>query len=681
MKPLSEEILKAIENKKEKIALKEGSYKLDGLIKLKSSLKIKGEGKDKTVIEIDILFSGNHQVEIQDTTLKVRRFISNKNIRTENADFICDETITSIATSVEEFKKLLKEKTDQIWLTEGIFKVDKLYIRSNLIGEGKDKTKIVAEESVVENVTLESLTLEAETFTEKEKFKSKDINLAFRTLLIKKDFLEKEVDDRFLKHLKVDKDGTLYASDGYFLYALNKAKTLKWKFPLEHINSSFKVKYPENLKVLLKIVFKECKSFSKRKLEELTKKILPDEKDSLESIIGDVFASKNTEHIKYLFKRLKQHNFYELEISKIFDWETCFKDKARISIGDDGTIYIFPSSYAFAINPDGSPKWKNNRELLRDFFFYIVTKDTIYYSSRFLQTLALNLDGSIKWKFKHDKDEEIRKLEIDSEGTLYVVTETLLYAVNPDGSLKWKFSPQFQEPEFHISFTGDQIISEDIIFDFKILEKDKKKTIYICTRKFLYSIDSTGRVNWQFKIENGKLPTKLEIDRKNNTVYLLSFNDGIYALNFDGLLKWRFKEESSKSNYFGTSWEYMLLGNDGTVYTTDTLSVYSIDSEGFVKWKFSPGKEDSIERIGKIEFKDDGKLFVLTNDKLYLLKNDGHVKWEFQPSIKEHEYLQNLTILNKDAVAVLIKKANESSYLSESFDSFSSYVIYTDTDF
>ena len=53
---------------------------------------------------------------------------------------------------------------------------------------------------------------------------------------------------------------------------------------------------------------------------------------------------------------------------------------------------------------------------------------------------AINPDGSLKWKYETDGGIDFSKPAIGSDGTIYVGSEDYyLYAINPDGLLKWKY--------------------------------------------------------------------------------------------------------------------------------------------------------------------------------------------------------------------------------------------------
>ena len=83
---------------------------------------------------------------------------------------------------------------------------------------------------------------------------------------------------------------------------------------------------------------------------------------------------------------------------------------------------------------------------------------------------AINPDGTLKWKLKVDNAIVIASPVIAAEGTVYIGSrDGYLYAINPDGTLKWKFK------------TGGMIHSTPAI--------DDKGTIYIGSDDgYLYAI-------------------------------------------------------------------------------------------------------------------------------------------------------------------------------------------------
>ncbi len=109
-------------------------------------------------------------------------------------------------------------------------------------------------------------------------------------------------------------------------------------------------------------------------------------------------------------------------------------------IGSDGTVYIGSGDdYLYALNPDGSLRWRFKTGDWISSSPVIGADGTVYVGSLDDYLYALNPDGSLKWKFKTGGWINYSSPAIGSDGTVYVGSDDqYLYALNPDGSLKWK---------------------------------------------------------------------------------------------------------------------------------------------------------------------------------------------------------------------------------------------------
>ncbi|MGB4714544.1 MAG: PQQ-binding-like beta-propeller repeat protein, partial [Defluviitoga tunisiensis] len=103
-------------------------------------------------------------------------------------------------------------------------------------------------------------------------------------------------------------------------------------------------------------------------------------------------------------------------------------------IGSDGTIYVgsydsYLYSYLYAINPDGSLKWKYETGSGIESSPAIGSDGTIYVGSLDNYLYAINPDGSLKWKYETD-DWIDSSPAIGSDGTIYVGSgDSYLYAI------------------------------------------------------------------------------------------------------------------------------------------------------------------------------------------------------------------------------------------------------------
>lgn len=133
------------------------------------------------------------------------------------------------------------------------------------------------------------------------------------------------------------------------------------------------------------------------------------------------------------------------------------------SIADSGMIYIgSKEGKIYAINPDGTLKWsykvdpgnineipKEERDNVDEYHLNGVSAlpaigkdETIYVGAWNSYFYALNPDGTLKWKFKTPAAYEgvSSSAAIGADGTIYFGSNSgYFYALNPDGTLKWKF--------------------------------------------------------------------------------------------------------------------------------------------------------------------------------------------------------------------------------------------------
>ena len=115
------------------------------------------------------------------------------------------------------------------------------------------------------------------------------------------------------------------------------------------------------------------------------------------------------------------------------------------AIDSDGTIYVavhtpsYYSDYLYAVNPDGTPKWKFKFRGV-DSSPAIGSDGTIYMSahsefSHYIYYIcAVNPNGTFKWEFKFSKA-VVSSPAIGSDGTIYVASSNgygCLYALEKD---------------------------------------------------------------------------------------------------------------------------------------------------------------------------------------------------------------------------------------------------------
>jgi outer membrane protein assembly factor BamB len=192
----------------------------------------------------------------------------------------------------------------------------------------------------------------------------------------------------------------------------------------------------------------------------------------------------------------KDHNLYAFEDSMTYArirWYYAagvFYDGHLLdsspAIGSDGTIYIGADQYGAA---GQTP----------------VPIDTAFF--------AVNPDGTLKWKFVMDDGVESSP-GIGPDGTVYVGSyDSCLYAIEDrgnEGSLKWKFK------------TGGPIDASPTI--------DAAGVVYIGSRDSnMYAINPDGTERWSFPTDGG-IESSVTVDR-DGTIYFGSMDGKVYALS------------------------------------------------------------------------------------------------------------------------------------------------------
>ncbi|ODS39673.1 MAG: hypothetical protein A7315_02965 [Candidatus Altiarchaeales archaeon WOR_SM1_79] len=166
---------------------------------------------------------------------------------------------------------------------------------------------------------------------------------------------------------------------------------------------------------------------------------------------------------------------------------------------------------------------------------------------------------------------------------------------NP-GKLKWSFT------------TGGFVMSPVIGSD---------ETIYVGSHdNKLYAINPDGTEKWNFTI-GGYMALSPTID-SDGTIYAGGLNNGLFAINPDGTEKWH-AIPGSDISYSPA------IGAEGTIYVpVRDYNLYAINPDGIVKWVFTTING----HVGSPAIDYDGTIYIGSSDhKLYAINPDGTEKW------------------------------------------------------
>lgn len=284
---------------------------------------------------------------------------------------------------------------------------------------------------------------------------------------------------------------------------------------------------------------------------------------------------------------------------------------AGATVTNDGTIYFGSlgttasgTGGIYALNPDGTLKWRNKRFIIGLFRRYIsVAKNKNIYIP-WVDTLYVlepengNVIDSLYLPEIYGKE-----IVFSTGGdTIFYVPSGGINASTIDGELLWSYSLG--------NNSGVPVV-------------DNNNKIYLygsqSGNRFLYCINPNGTVNWQFPFsntfeyfENYSSPT---IDRDGNIIFQTSTDDSgyVYSVNYYGNLNWK-----TTLGHYGNDGAFINHGlvcdAEGKIYCGSSLGLstnfWCLDSDGTILWKLDlEGYEyDTSPAIGS-----DGTLYIGTH--------------------------------------------------------------------
>jgi outer membrane protein assembly factor BamB len=349
----------------------------------------------------------------------------------------------------------------------------------------------------------------------------------------------------------------------------------------------------------------------------------------LMSIIAHILFSLNND--SFAIKVKWSLDLYKKPLTKDFNMDLNASLVSSPAIGTDGTIYV--GSYdrnLYAINPDGSIKWKYTTKGDVESSPAIGKDETIYVGSSDNNLYAINSDGTLKWSFMTEGDVSSSPA-IGAGGTIYVGSnDKKLYAINANGTMKWSF----------IAYDGDSSYggktSPAIGVD---------GTIYYNTGYFnshFYALNPDGTVKWFYDFSSNTTSTSVgdfsssPAISSNGTIYVgrsssSSYKPFLYGFDSDGNL---IGDIASYGSYSTTS---PAIGSDGTVYIgietrIFSYELYAINPENSFDFKWSTRLckfSGDPASIGSPGIGYDGMIYI-GNKYFTTISPDGSIKNEFE---------------------------------------------------
>ena len=301
--------------------------------------------------------------------------------------------------------------------------------------------------------------------------------------------------------------------------------------------------------------------------------------------------------------------------SGIEKWRVPGKDWCDGSpvIDKDGIIYFGSDFYLYAINPNGTEKWKfrSHEDSFGDSFGShpaIAENGTIYIASYYGSTVyAVNPNGTEQW---HAGTYQIEtSVTLDDNGILYYGHRYGVDARYPNGTLKWIF---------HTEPANSYVASTPAIDDNGIIYFGSHDT-------YIYAVYPNGTMKWRYM--TGNWVHGSPSIGSDGTIYCGSDDCYLYALYPNGTLKWRTQTGSQRSSpaqdkngnlYFGV-WEN---------------KIYSVAPNGTIRWVFPIGERSGVWG-STVTISDDGTIYVgacleigmLGGGEIIALDLNGTLQW------------------------------------------------------
>ncbi len=321
-------------------------------------------------------------------------------------------------------------------------------------------------------------------------------------------------------------------------------------------------------------------------------------------------------------------------------------------VGYDGTIYLTSNRTIYALTQTGELKWSYDSSENIASHLAVDKEGNVYFGTMFYtpstwggHVYSLDRDGNLRWKYDARGWVQSEPV-VDSTGTIYFYSSSeYLYAFNSDGSLKWsvKIPGSFSVPDARntpaIGLNGTiyfpatnriVVLSPEGEFLRNITFQNGTSvldyvaamdgdTVYIGIRACglgLYALGVNGEERWYYGGEGIKSPPAIS---PNGTIYVVTDENSLAALNSDGEVKWRFGGERYLISHQTPS-----ISGNGIIYVVgremengeERYYLYAVNSDGELVWKYEIDGPGNTPAIG-----NEGFLYITTsNGTLYALK-------------------------------------------------------------
>jgi len=287
----------------------------------------------------------------------------------------------------------------------------------------------------------------------------------------------------------------------------------------------------------------------------------------------------------------------------------CDRIPGGVVLDNNGTIYFGDfDDYLYALNPDGTLKWKYRTGGWIWSTPAIDEKGIVYIGSYDGRLYSINPNGTLNWRFQSGGSISSSPA-IAEDGTIYFGTMGpdsygRIYALFTNGTEKWHYDTDYL-------VVSDPAIADD-------------GTVYIGSGDtYFYALNPNGTLKWRFK--TGNIIKAHPSIAEDGTIYIASFDHNLYALNPDGTLKWKRGSGSSGSSS-------VAIGNDGILYFGGNPFYAANSNNGTTIWSLDLGPDRHIDKSSPA-ISADGVIYFGTNvgettgGEIIAVNPDGTERW------------------------------------------------------
>jgi len=300
------------------------------------------------------------------------------------------------------------------------------------------------------------------------------------------------------------------------------------------------------------------------------------------------------------------------------------------TIGPDGTIYQGSwDGYLYALNKDGSLKWKYKTEGSISYPSSIDKNGTIYlgggdaHSGPDGNLYAFNPNGILKWKYD-TKALRVGSPAIGPDGLIYVAASPDLFVFDSSGNLKWKKGSEASSGNVQAAETAECGAPPLPACGGGQLQPGSMQPLGSCGAPPLPPCNG-------IQPQNGNMPQPIDDSIAGIITPAISSNGTIYIGNPMGVLsvldpknqevKWTYKTgvDPKQPGFYGLP-SFPVVDKEGSVYFGSVDGkMYAVNKDGKLLWEYQTG--------GKITeaspaFGPDGVLYFTSMDGyLYAVGN------------------------------------------------------------